>query len=112
VRSQLHTFFSINARYENWNALSFGVNYNSVPKKLRILAIIAIFDTKNLFSTDSIHDRIKITGEITSFNMRYYMNLSKLRLRLRVGTIKNASCTRLRVRRDFGLQSCGCCNSK
>ena len=40
------------------------------------------------------------------------MNLIKLRLRLRVATIKKASCARLRVRRDFGLRSCGCGNSK
>jgi hypothetical protein len=37
-------FFSNNARYEVKNALSFGVNYNSVAQKLRILAIKAIFD--------------------------------------------------------------------
>ena len=60
----------------------FGVNYNSVPQKLRILAIKAIFDPKNPFLTDSIDDSIKIKAEITSFNMRYYMNLIKLRLRL------------------------------
>jgi hypothetical protein len=108
VRSQLSTFFSNNARY----ALSFGVNYNSVVQKLRILAIEAIFDPKNPFLTNSIDDRIKIKAEITSFNMRYYMNLIKLRLCLRVPTIKNASCARLRVRRDFGLRSCGCGNLK
>ena len=34
---------------ENFNALSFGVNYNSVAQKLRILAIKAIFDPKNPF---------------------------------------------------------------
>ena len=38
------------------------------------------------------------------------MNLIKLRLRLRVATIKNASCAR--VRRDFELRSCRCGNSK
>jgi hypothetical protein len=41
VRLQLRTFFSNNARYEDLNALSFGVNYNSVAPKLRILAIKA-----------------------------------------------------------------------
>ena len=91
---------------------SLGVNYNSVAQKLRILAIKANFEPKNPFLTNSIDDRIKIKAEITSFNMRYYMNLIKLRLRLRVATIKNASCSRLRVRRDFGLRSCGCGNSK
>ena len=40
------------------------------------------------------------------------MYMLKLRVRLRVATIKKASCARLRVRRDFGLQSCGCGNSK
>ena len=34
----------------------FGVNYNSVNQKLRILAIIAIFYPKNPFLTDSIND--------------------------------------------------------
>jgi hypothetical protein len=55
---------------------------------------------------------MKIKAEITSFNMRYYMNLIKLRLHLRVATIKKASCARLRVQRDFGLRICGCGNSK
>ena len=55
MRSQLRRFFSNFARDENKNALSFGVNYNSVAQKLRILAIEAIFDTKNLFLTNSIH---------------------------------------------------------
>ena len=90
----------------------FGVNYNSVPQKLRILAIKAIFDPRNPFLYDVIDDSMKIKDEITSFNMRYYMNLIKLRLRLRVATIKKASCVWLRVRRDFGLRSCGCGNSK
>ena len=44
--------------------------------------------------------------------MRYYMNVIKLRLRLRVATIKKASCARLRVRRGFGVRSCGCGNLK
>ena len=44
--------------------------------------------------------------------MRYYINSIKLRVRLRVATIKKASCARLRVRRVFGLRSCGCGNSK
>ena len=70
------------------------------------------FQQLKQFMTDSIDDRMKIKAEITSFNTRYYMNLIKLRLRLRVATIKNASCARLRVRRDFGLRSCGCGNSK
>ena len=38
--------FSHNARYENHNALSFGVSYNYVAQKLRILAI---FKPKNPF---------------------------------------------------------------
>ena len=94
--------FSHNARYENHNALSFGVSYNYVAQKLRILAIKAIPDPKNIFLTNSIGDRIKIKAEITSFDMRFYMNL--IRLRLRVASIKNASCAQLRVRRDFGLR--------
>ena len=40
----------------------FGVNYNSVPQKLRILVIKAIFDPKNPFLTDSIDDSIKTTS--------------------------------------------------
>ena len=36
----------------------------------------------------------------------------KLQLRLRFATIKKASCAGLRVRRDFGLRTCGCGNSK
>ena len=32
----------------------FGVNYNSVAQKWKILAIKAIFDPKNPFLTDSI----------------------------------------------------------
>ena len=40
----------------------FGVNYNSIPQKLRILAIKAIFDPKNPFLTDSIDDSIKISS--------------------------------------------------
>ena len=46
----------------------------------------AIFDPENPFLTNSIDD-------ITSYNMRYYVNL--LKLRLRVSTIKKASCARL-----------------
>jgi hypothetical protein len=46
VQSQLRRFFSNNARDEYKNALSFGVNYNSVAQKLRILALEAIFDPK------------------------------------------------------------------
>ena len=40
------------------------------------------------------------------------MNLIKLRVRLRVATIKKASCARLRVRSYVELRSCGCGNSK
>ena len=43
-KPQPSTFFSNNERYENFNALSFGVNHNSVAQKMRILAIKAIFD--------------------------------------------------------------------
>jgi hypothetical protein len=82
VQLQLRKFFSSNARYEVKNALSLGVNYNSIAQKLRILAIKAIFDPKNPFLTNSIDDIIKIKAEITSFNIRYYMNVIKLRLRL------------------------------
>jgi hypothetical protein len=32
------------------------------------------------------------------------MNLIKLRLRLQVGIIKNASCARVRMQTDFGLR--------
>ena len=60
----------------------FGVNYNFIAQNLRILAIKAIYDPKNPFLTDSIDDSMKINAEITSFNMRYYMNFIKLRLRL------------------------------
>ena len=56
-------FFSNNPRYENKNAVSFGVNHNFVAQKLRILSINAIFDPKSLFSTNSIDDRIKIKAE-------------------------------------------------
>ena len=71
--SQLGAFFSNNARYDYFYALSFGVNYNCVAQKLRILAINAIFDPKSLFLTNSIDDRIKIKAEITRFYMRYYV---------------------------------------
>ena len=50
------------ARFEEKNVLFFGVNYNSVPQKLRILVIKAIFDPKNPFLTDSIDDNIKTTS--------------------------------------------------
>ena len=40
------------------------------------------------------------------------MNFIKLRVRLRVATIKKASCARLWVRSYVGLRSCGCGNSK
>ena len=66
-------FLAIMQEMKIENSLSFGVNYNSVAQKLRILAIKAILDPKNPFLTNSIDDRIKIKAEITSFNMRYYM---------------------------------------
>ena len=44
VIATLHIFFSNNARNDNRNYISFGVNYNSVAHELRILAIKAIFD--------------------------------------------------------------------
>ena len=50
------------ARFEEKKCPFFGVNYNSAPQKLRILAIKAIFDPKNPFLTDSIDDSIKITS--------------------------------------------------
>ena len=50
------------ARFEEKIVLFFGVNHNSVPQKLRILAIKAIFDPKNPFLTDSIDNSIKITS--------------------------------------------------
>ena len=61
VRLHLGTFFSNNARYEDWNAISFGVYSNSVAQKLSLLAI---FDPKNPFLTNLIDDRIKIKAEI------------------------------------------------
>ena len=53
--------FCNNVRYEDWNALSFGVYSNSVAQKLSLLAI---FDPKNPFLTNLIDDRIKIKAEI------------------------------------------------
>ena len=50
------------ARFEEKIVLFFGVNHNSVPQKLRILAIKAIFDPKNPFLTDSIDNSIEITS--------------------------------------------------
>ena len=61
VRWHLGTSFSNNLRYEDWNALSFGVYSNSVAQKLSLLAI---FDPKNPFLTNLIDDRIKIKAEI------------------------------------------------
>ena len=84
----LHIFFRNNARYKEKNVLFFGVNYNSVAQKWKILAIKAIFDPKNPILTDSIDDRIKSNAEITNFSMRYCMNWIKLRLWLLVATIK------------------------
>ena len=49
------------ARFEEKMSF-FGVNYNSVPQKLRILVIKAIFDPKNPFLTESIDDSIKTTS--------------------------------------------------
>ena len=49
MRLQLRTFLSNNARYKDTNDPSFGINYNSVAQKLRILTIKAIFDPKNPF---------------------------------------------------------------
>ena len=98
------------AHFEEKKCPFFGVNYNSVPQKLRILGIKAIFDPRNPFLYDVIDDSMKIKDEITSFNMRYYMNLIKLRLQ--VATIERASCAQVRVRRGFGLRNCGCGNSK
>ena len=112
VGSQLGIFYSNNARYDYFNALSFGVNYNCEAQKLRILAIEAIFDPKNQFLTASIDDRIIIKAEITSFIMRYCINSIKLRLQLRVATIKKVSCAWLQVGRGFGMRSCWCSNSK
>ena len=51
MRLHLGTFFSNNVRYEDWNALSFGVYSNSVAQKLSLLAI---FDPKNPFLTNLI----------------------------------------------------------
>ena len=85
--------------------LSLGVNYNSIAQKVRIFTIKAPFYPENSFSTNSKDDRIKIKAEITSFNMRYYKNLIKLSLRLRVATIKKASFARLRQLK-IGRKSC------
>ena len=57
----------------------YGVNYNSVAQKLRVVAIKAIFDPKNPFPTDSMDESIKIKAN----------NLIKLRLQ--VVNIKKAS---------------------
>ena len=56
MRLHLGTFFSNNVRYEDWNALSFGVYSNSVAQKLSLLAI---FDPKNPFLSNLKDDRIK-----------------------------------------------------
>ena len=64
MRLQIGTFFSNKVRYEDLNALSFGVYYNSVAQKLSLLAIKAIFDPKNPFLTNFIDDRIKIKAKI------------------------------------------------
>ena len=107
-----HVFFSNIARNDDRNYLSFGVNYISVAQKLRILAILSSFDLRNPFLADSIDDRRKIKAEILSFKMRCYVYKIKLRVRLRlqVATIKNASCTQLRT--AFGMRSCECGKSK
>ena len=49
------------------------------------------FQQLKQFLTNSIDDGIKIKAEITSFNMRYYLYEFD-KLRLRVATIKKASC--------------------
>ena len=114
MQLKLRTFFSNNARNDDSKkTLSFGVNYVSVAEKLRILAILPIFfDPKSLFLADSIDDKRKIKADILNFKMRCYVYKIKLRVRLRVVTIKNASCTWLRVQRAFGLRSCRCGKSK
>ncbi len=61
MRLDLGTFFSNNVRYEDGNVLYFGVYSNSVAQKFSLLAI---FDPKNPFLTNSINDRIKIKAEI------------------------------------------------
>ena len=43
VQSRFRTFFSNNVRYEDENALSFGVYYNSVVQKLSLLVIQSKF---------------------------------------------------------------------
>ena len=48
------------ARFEEKIVLFFGVNHNSVPQKLRILAIKAIFDPKNSSFTNVIDDKAKL----------------------------------------------------
>ena len=111
---RLCRFFSSSPKNDDWNYLPFGVNYVSVAQKLRILAILPLFDPKHSFLADSIDDRRKIKAEILSFKMRCYVYKIKLRvrLRLRVVTIKNASYARLRVQRALGLRSCRCGKSK
>ena len=56
-------------------------------EKLFLGSLRASRAIKNPFLTNSIVDRIEIQAEITSFNMRYYMNLTKLRLRSQLATI-------------------------
>ena len=61
------TFLDLRCAITTWHVLKkkisfFGLNYNSVPLKLKILAIKAIFDPENPFLTDSIDDSIKITS--------------------------------------------------
>ena len=70
MRSQLRTVFLEIVQDMKKKRPFFGVNYNSVTQKLRILAIKAIFDPKSNFLTDSIEDSIKIKAEITSFNIK------------------------------------------
>ena len=86
---RLCRFFSSSPKNDDWNYLPFGVNYVSVAQKLRILAILPIFDPKHSFLAD---DRRKIKAEILSFEIRCYVCKVKLRVPLRVATNKNASC--------------------
>ena len=71
--SQLCTFFSNNAIYEDSNALSFGANYNSVAQKLRILAI---FKPKNPFLANLTIQLMFL--ECSEFLFLYYIQSSRL----------------------------------
>ena len=59
-------FLDLRCAISTWHVLKkngpfIGLNNNSIPLKLRVLAIKPIFDPKNPFLTDSIDDSIKIT---------------------------------------------------